>query len=269
LWRDRVDGELIADIPFEATGISAEGEKVFFFLPVADSLGGTFVWGVEVTTATQGQGVALCRAGDGNALSFVAYSTQLRFADTIQGVWIYENPNVLPRAYVSHHVEVATDEESLERIRNKEFDPWHSTLVPGPVHSELQALVETPPLSSSSPANVVEYGPHRVVVDTQAAAPGILVLSDAWYPDWYATVDGQNTEILRVNYALRGVYVDGGTHRVEFQFRPRSLYLGAATTAGALLLAAIIVWIDGRRCRDSVALAPCPEPKNRGQEIAK
>jgi hypothetical protein len=159
-------------------------------------------------------------------------------------------------------VEIATDEESLERIRNKEFDPWHSTLVPPPMSSQLQALVETPPLWSPSPASVIEYDPHKVVVDTETTAPGILVLSDAWYPGWRVTVDGQNAEILRVNYALRGVYVDGGTHRVEFQFRPHSLYLGATTTLGSLLLAALVVWLDRRRCRNSTALTDCSEPKN-------
>jgi hypothetical protein len=244
LWRDRIDGELVADIPFEATGISETGEKVFFFAPVSDSMGGTFVWGVQIAGGETGP--ALCRADDGQGFSFTAYSTQLRFADTIQGVWIYENPNVLPRAYISHHVEAMTDEEALRRIRSKEFDPWHSVLITSVLPPELQALTETPSLSPMSPANVVEYSPQRVTIDVQTASPGILVLSDTWYPGWYATVDGQDVEILQVNYALRGVYVDRGVHQVEFRFRPPSLYVGAAISFGALFAAALIMWLDGR-----------------------
>jgi len=249
LWRNHAGGALIADIPFKATEISAEGEKVFFFLPVPDSVDETFVWGVEVIEAEAGADLALCHADDGYNFSFSAYSTQLRFADTLQGVWIYENPNVLPRAYVSHHVETVTDEEALARLRNKDFDPWHSVLVPLPVSPELQALTETPRLSSISPASVVEYSPHKVIVDVQTAAPGILVLSDAWYPGWYSTVDGQDADILRINHALRGVYVDNGTHRVEFRFRPPSLYLGATFSFGALLTMVLIVRLDWRHCR--------------------
>ncbi|MFQ6101855.1 MAG: YfhO family protein [Anaerolineae bacterium] len=246
LWRNHIDGELIASIPFQAAEISTEGEKVFFFAPVTYSAGETFVWGVELTEAEEEPGLALCRAGDGQNIAFSAYSTQLRFADTIQGVWIYENPNVLPRAYVSHHVEAVTDEDALARIRNKEFDPWHSVMISVPMSPELQALAETPRWSSISPANVVEYSSHKVVVDVQTDSPGILVLSDNWYPGWYAKMDGQDADILRVNYALRGVYVDGGTHRVEFQFRPPSLHLGAAFTLGALLVVVFIAWLDWR-----------------------
>jgi len=257
LWRNQVDGELIADIPFGAAEISAEGEMVFFFSPVSDSVGDTFVWGIEVIEAEEGSGLALCRADDSRELSFDAYSTQLRFADILQGVWIYENPNVLPRAYVGHHVEAVTDEEALARLRNKEFDPWHSVLVPHPMSPELQALAETPRLSSMSPADVVEYRSHKVIVDVQMAAPGILVLSDAWYPGWYVTVDGQDADILRVNYALRGVYIDRGTHRVEFRFHPRSLYLGAALTVASLLIVALIVWLDWRHCRNHQEQKQC------------
>lgn len=246
LWRNHVDGELIANIPFEAAEISTKGEEFFFFAAVSDSMGETFVWGVEVIDAVEEPGLALCQVDDGHSFSFSAYSTQLRFADTFQGTWIYENPSALPRAYVSHRVEAMMDEEAIARLENKEFDPWHSVLVTRPMSPELQSLAETPRLSSMSPATVVEYSPHKVVVDVRTDSPGILVLSDAWYPGWYAKVDGQDADILRVNYALRGVYVDSGTHRVVFQFRPPSLYLGAVFTLGALLAVALIVWLDWR-----------------------
>jgi hypothetical protein len=247
LWRDRADGELVADIPFEAASISPEGLAVFFFQPVPDSLGETFVWGIEATDLDEDSDLSLCQTGAGQALSFGAYSTQLRYVDVIQGVWIYENPNALPRAYVSHHAEAVTDEEALRRLRQKDFDPWHTVLLASPLTPELEALTETSPLSSVSPADVIEYTPHHVVVDVQVAEPGVLVLSDAWYPGWRATVDGQEAEVLRVNHALRGVYVDGGAHRVRFQFRPLSLYLGAAITCAALATAVLMAWRCQRR----------------------
>jgi hypothetical protein len=249
LWRDRVGGALVADIPFEAADIAPGGEQVFFFSPVPDSAGGTFVWQVEAVAGDDDPHPALCHADDGRGFSFSARSTQLNFADTIQGVWIYENPNVLPRAYVSHHVEAVTDAEALRRIRDEAFDPWHSVLVSPPLSSELEALTETSPGLPTSPADVVGYNPHRVVVDVQAGAPGVLVLSDAWYPGWRATVDGGDAELLRVNHALRGVYVDGGAHRVEFLFRPSSLYVGADISLGALPIVALIMWVDRGLCR--------------------
>ena len=51
--------------------------------------------------------------------------------------------------------------------------------------------------------------------------PGILVLSEAWFPGWVATVDDAPAEILRADYVLRGVALAAGSHRVRFEYRPR------------------------------------------------
>jgi hypothetical protein len=246
LWRDHLDGPLIAEMSFEAAELSSGG-KTFFLASVPDSMGETFVWGVGVTEAEEGADPALCRESDGYMLSFDAYSTQLKFVDTLQGVWIYENPAVLPRAYVCHHVKAVTDEDALARIKDKSFDPWHSVLVPLSTSPQLQALVETWPVPCTRSANVVKYTSHEVVVDVQTDTPGVLVLSDAYYPGWRVKVDGLDADLLRVNYALRGVYLDGGVHQVEFLFRPLSLYLGATGTLGTLLGVATLVWLDIRR----------------------
>jgi hypothetical protein len=249
LWRKSAEDELVASIPFKADEISDKGEKVFFFAPVPESRGETFVWGVEVVETEETLDLALCAAGDDGRLSFGAYSTQLRFADTLQGVWIYENPNTLPRAYVSHHVAAIPDEETLTRIKEKGFDPWHSVVVASPLSPEVQALTETPLRPPVSPADVVEYKSHRVAIEVETQAPGILVLADAWYPGWRVTVDGQAADLLRTNYALRGVYVDSGSHRVVFQFRPPILRLGAAVTVAALLAVGLLVVVDWRSKR--------------------
>jgi len=251
LWRERVGGALVAEIPVESTHISPAGDLVFFFAPAPDSMGETFVWGIEMTEVENDADLALCRPDGGSGFSFSAYSTQLKFADTIQGVWIYENPNVLPRAYVCYHVEATTDEKALARVRNREFNPWRSVLLSTPLSSELQALAQSP-LLPVLPANVVEYDNHRVVVDVQSSTPGVLVLTDTWYPGWRVTVDGRKAELLRANYALRGVYVDSGPHRVVFQFRPFSFGLGAGITAATLLVVLLIIGLDGYLCRRAV-----------------
>jgi uncharacterized membrane protein YfhO len=56
--------------------------------------------------------------------------------------------------------------------------------------------------------------------------PGVLILSDTYYPGWEVTVDGLPSQLLRANYALRGVYLPTGNHQVVFRFAPRFLRLG-------------------------------------------
>lgn len=64
----------------------------------------------------------------------------------------------------------------------------------------------------------VDVDDARVGARVRASAPAVVVLSDPWYPQWKAYVDGEEADLLRVNHAFRGVLVPAGTHRVEFRY---------------------------------------------------
>jgi uncharacterized membrane protein YfhO len=90
------------------------------------------------------------------------------------------------------------------------------------------------------PAEIVAYAPERVEIDVQAERPGLLVLSDTYFPGWRAWVDDVETEILRANGLFRAVALSAGVHRVRFEYRPASLRFGAALSAASLgLLCAV------------------------------
>jgi hypothetical protein len=59
-----------------------------------------------------------------------------------------------------------------------------------------------------------------VTVDVDAPASGWLVVNEAWYPGWRATVDGAPVELRRANSFVRALPVAAGRHRVELAFRP-------------------------------------------------
>ncbi|MEE9617190.1 MAG: YfhO family protein [Anaerolineae bacterium] len=242
LWRDRQEGDLVADITADGENLLEQGLLVFFFAPVADSSGQTFVWALE----TEGEGnITVCQAeGEPSGqLAFKAYSTQLQLADIRQGVWIYENPNVLPRAYIVHKVEIAPDSAVLERLISSDFNVWTTVLIGEPLLPEQMAALEVAPLRSDSTARITHYGLHRVEVEAEMTSPGLLVLSDAYYPGWEITVDNVPASLLRVNYALRGVYLPAGTHHVVFRFIPRVFYVGLILTGVTLACGAgISLW---------------------------
>jgi uncharacterized membrane protein YfhO len=72
----------------------------------------------------------------------------------------------------------------------------------------------------------------------------MVILTDSWFPGWRATVDGHPTPILKAYGAFRGVVVDAGDHTIEMRYRPWSVFIGAALTAAAAMIA---LWVGTRK----------------------
>jgi hypothetical protein len=237
LWGDGEGGDLIADITVDGEDLPDRGAYPFFFAPIASSKGQAFVWRVQADGVRQKATIAVLRVTEEGARggpAFAAYSTQLQLVDIRQGVRIYRNPNVLPRAYVADHAEVVSGQGILERLTASDFNPWVTALLEEPLPADKGAGLASTSRRSLSTARVVRYQPNRVEIEAEMAAPGLLILSDAYYPGWTMTVDGQPAPLLRVNYALRGGYLSPGTHYVVFRFAPVAFYIGLAVTCAAL-----------------------------------
>jgi len=75
-------------------------------------------------------------------------------------------------------------------------------------------------------------------IHLRAEGPGLLLLSEVNYPGWQAWVDDRSVPVETAAGLLRSLRLPSGEHRVEFGFRPTSLYLG-----WGLSLAALIFWV--------------------------
>ena len=152
------------------------------------------------------------------------------------GVW--ENPHPMPRAFVVHHATVLPDDAAQARALVG-LDPRADVLVDA-------APSPAPSGSGFDPARIVTLGRKRVVVQADAPTPGVLVLSDTWYPGWRVTVDGKPAPLLRADYALRGVALPAGHHVVVFTFRSRPAALGLALSVLGLF-GLLGLWAVGRK----------------------
>lgn len=92
---------------------------------------------------------------------------------------------------------------------------------------------------------IVEESPERIVVRVGRTRPGVLVLADAHYPGWRATVNGRPAEIFPVDGLFRGVELSEGEHEVVFAYRPASLGVGLGIT----LVTGLILVMSGRPWR--------------------
>lgn len=182
------------------------------------------------------RGVSLIDERTGGFQSLIL-SDQGRFRLVHSGdVKIYENLDVLPRAFLVHEAEVVWDDDhALMTMRNQSFDPTKEVVLIG-------ESTNPPPLASPTAQNqdahavrMIHHTPGRIEIDVTTEAPGYLVLTDAWYPGWTATVDGEPTAVHRANLHFRAVAVETGRHRIVFAFHSMSLYVGAAISLTALL----------------------------------
>jgi hypothetical protein len=146
-----------------------------------------------------------------------------------EGLELYENPHVLPRAFVTYRASPAPPAEELLAESWVEGD------------AGLAPTANTPPRGSA--ATIVRDEPQVVEIDATLAAPGLVVLADTFYPGWSATLDGAPAAILATNHLFRGVPAPAGAHRIRLEYRPRSLLLGGTLSLlAAGVLAAGAVW---------------------------
>jgi hypothetical protein len=152
---------------------------------------------------------------------------------------LYENANVLPRAYVaSVTMHAADDSEALTAIAAPGFDPWKHLVLEDPSGSRSDAAAEASPIA---PARVVLYEPTKVVIEADSRGPGYVVLTDTFFPGWRATVNGRPAPIVRANFLFRAVAVDAGHHVVAFEYVPASFTLGATVSATTLVVMVLLV----------------------------
>ena len=111
--------------------------------------------------------------------------------------------------------------------------------------------------ATSGSAALVVDNPERIIVETDATRPGILVLTDTFYPGWRVTVDDTPADLLRANYLFRGVYVPAGVHRIEFTYHPAPFQRGLLVSSLALaVVLGTLVWPPVRRAWRSNRATP-------------
>jgi uncharacterized membrane protein YfhO len=106
---------------------------------------------------------------------------------------------------------------------------------------DIDDFVSSPPQGRYRPAVIDTYAPENARIT--AEGPGWLVLTDAWYPGWAATVDNAPAQIYLADGLFRAVALPPGPHVIEMRFAPLSAIAGAWISLSAWAgLAGIFGW---------------------------
>ncbi len=151
---------------------------------------------------------------------------------------LYQLDNTLPRAFFAPGIRlVSSHVDALYNLLRPEFPGGNTVILEGS-QSVPEIMQE-----GAGAVSVLDYQNNYVLCEVEAKSAGYLVLLDSYYPGWRAYLDGNETTILKANYAFRAVPVPPGKHQVAFRYKPQSFYVGLAGTSFALLFGlANIFW---------------------------
>lgn len=160
-------------------------------------------------------------------------------------VKIYELLTPPERAFLVHEAQfVSSVDTAIDLMAVSGFDPADRVVLisaPGAVERD-----EAPPTGgvaaggNEEQVHVVQYDPTQVVIDVDVAAPGYLILTDAWYPGWSAHIAPQPSDaegvaavaapILQADVLFRAVPLSPGRWRVVLRYAPLNIVVGAGTS---------------------------------------
>jgi hypothetical protein len=160
---------------------------------------------------------------------------------------LYENLQAMPRAWFVNRILEMPGDAVIKTIRGgltpegEKFDPVSTALVEkGDAPNGIAKNYNPAGSPGDRQVAIVNYGPNRITMDTRNPSEGFLVLSEIFYNGWKAYLDGQEWEIIRTNYTLRGINVPAGDHKIEFVYRPQSFRNGALCAVLGLILLILI-----------------------------
>ena len=162
---------------------------------------------------------------------------------------VYEVSNVLPRAALFSSFGTLPDDAVLLRLKSPGFNLRQTALVSRELisgSSAPSALAGTSPIPASA-GLITAYQSQYVAIEAETPTPALLVLNDANYPGWHASVNGASVDILTTNFLFRGVLVPPGKSTVEFRYQPRSFRIGAAISIAAFMILAMLLAGHARR----------------------
>lgn len=171
-------------------------------------------------------------------------SIQSSFMELVydQEVRIYENKDVLPRAFIVPSYSLCNSQETAyAALGSFTVEDFRQKVI----------LESEPPLVFSGRGeeqkegrfNVTEirYGRDKIDIRVSCPSGGFLVLSDNYHKSWKAKVDGSEKPVLRANYTMMSIPLEAGSQNVEIRFHDVVLLLGPIITASGWI--SLGVWI--------------------------
>ena len=105
-------------------------------------------------------------------------------------------------------------------------------------------MVHAPPGTPVVAGRLTRLDRNRLSAEIDAPGPGLIVIAEAYFSAWSATINGDDAPIVPANVMFRGLAVDrAGHYEIEMRLRPpRFLLLLLAYVAARVVLGLALAW---------------------------
>jgi hypothetical protein len=138
--------------------------------------------------------------------------------------------NFLPLVTAGQRPVFLDEAGTLRALTQPDFDGGKIVFLPTEARSLVTVTNETSARVSNSHFEI-----QSVDADIEAAKPSLVVVSQTYYHDWRAYVDGHETPLLRANHAFQAIQVPAGGHQIRLAYEDRAFEVGASVSIVAWL----------------------------------
>lgn len=183
------------------------------------------------------------------------YSARFKIAFEDKSVAVLESNSSLPRAFMVYDWEVVKSENQMNQLLDKNFPISSKILLEG--NAAVSPKKEKGKFSVEYKQSLTSYKKYKEsesLLNVITENPGLLFISETFYPGWKAYIDDKETKIYRANYAFRAVSVPKGDHEVRFVYAPDSFFNGVRISILSVLALALFVLVKillGKRIKRS------------------
>ena len=170
-----------------------------------------------------------------------------RVLDNVETSWwvranVYQRTQSVPYAWVVPAAAKASDEQTIATVIDPRFSIERAVLI------DSAASISPPPINAlpEPMPTVVSFeewrpGHMRLLLKPAPAKDAYLVISENYYKDWLAVVDGKPAPVFRGDGSLITVPVAAGAGAVELNFSSPDYRLGRTISLTSLLLVLVVL----------------------------
>ena len=130
--------------------------------------------------------------------------------------------NYIPIVSAGQEPLFADDQAAFDALANIQIDFRQRTFLP----LEAKAVVKACRQPGARILATDFSHPTRESIEMTTPGPALVVLSQAYYHNWTASVDGVAVPLWRANYAFQAIEVPPGRHNILLAYKDRALLLG-------------------------------------------